>query len=344
MHYWGFDTCRAIAVFLVFFVHFTSVFFTSSPNESAAQILYQIGHGGVDLFFVLSGFLLYQGFIKRPQQPLLQYVMKRGRRLMPAYWVALVIYITLFYITKDERAIELSAQDALTLLKNVFLLAPILGEPPLVTVSWTLTFEWAWYLFLPLCFALRFHRLNQRFRQLILLSVFTTTGIYFGAYGGPEQIGLFFVGAFLGEIRAPALQKHTKALICSVSAFAIIFAAAIYESYLSISILLSGIGWSGVLYVALTTHGQHYTDKLGVVKGSVFLGKISYSFYLLHGLCIHATHKLLQSYLNITLSAIVSFTLSVIVAYLSYRFIEQRFLMRRGEGEEKARVLTRQTT
>src|SRR5262245_58284250 len=75
---------RGVAVFMVFLVHFVAQcepwLSPDSFTFDAAQSLRDVGHAGVDLFFVLSGYLIYGTLIKA-RKPFLPYLSRRVQRI-----------------------------------------------------------------------------------------------------------------------------------------------------------------------------------------------------------------------------------------------------------------------
>ena len=69
---------RGIAVFLVFLVHYSSsiepYIIVGSFEEDVLHIIHRLGNVGVDLFFVLSGFLIYGTLIKKDETLFFQYM------------------------------------------------------------------------------------------------------------------------------------------------------------------------------------------------------------------------------------------------------------------------------
>lgn len=315
-YYWGLDICRAIAVLLVFSVHYLSLFYPDTSATAWQGPVLRLGHSGVDLFFVLSGYLLYGAFLKKPEQPRLTFLQNRAWRIFPAYWVALSAYVlAMFMVSSGPTGSENSW--ALDALKNVLLLPIIFDESPWMVVSWTLTFEWGWYLLLPLLFSAQFHKLSKNKRTLSLAASTLFFGLYFGAYGGPEQISLFFAGALLSE--------HQQAIgRCSIRARALwcplllSLAIVLHTEALWCSILLSGAGWALCLSLALST-----TEAPGRPWfPAIFLGKISYSFYLWHSLALHATLRLFGEHAPWWLTVTAGLALSISLATISYKLVE----------------------
>src|SRR5436190_1360053 len=75
---------RGLAVTLVFFVHFGAQLGQTLgvPLPALGAALQQLGHAGVDLFFILSGTLIYGALLRRPR-PFLGFLARRVQRLYP---------------------------------------------------------------------------------------------------------------------------------------------------------------------------------------------------------------------------------------------------------------------
>lgn len=316
-YYWGLDICRAIAVLLVFSVHYLSLFYPSVSATGWQGVVLRLGHSGVDLFFVLSGYLLYDAFLKKPEQSRSTFLQNRAWRIFPAYWVALSAYALAMLMFGTELSYGW-LDWTLNAFQNLLLLSPLLDDAPWMVVSWTLTFEWGWYLLLPLLFSAQFHRMSQPWRAALLMAGLLFFSIHFGTDGGPEQISLFFAGALLAEYQKDICRTPSviRALLC-IPVIAV--AIALYNEALWVSVVLSGLGWALCLSLALstaTTAGRRWGP-------AIFLGKISYSFYLWHSLALHATLRLLGENTSWVLNLAAGLLLSILLATFSYQWVEQ---------------------
>jgi exopolysaccharide production protein ExoZ len=177
---------RGIAVLLVFFVHFSSRMerFLSWDEESIWWIhaIREIGNSGVDLFFVLSGFLIYKAIIHRPPNyP--RYAYRRVERIYPVFLAVLSIYVALGYLLPEQFRIPAALPDALPYIAaNVLFLPGIFAIKPIITVAWSLSYEALYYILVPVVTSLLVMR-HWRSRHRIA----------------------FFVGVYLFYIAAQAL-------------------------------------------------------------------------------------------------------------------------------------------
>lgn len=99
---------RGFAVFLVFLVHYVTLVDPWLTKASTTQILSahlrSIGNIGVDLFFVLSGYLIY-GMLIRKKKPFGSYLARRIQRIYPTFTAVFVIYLLLSAIFPSESKI-----------------------------------------------------------------------------------------------------------------------------------------------------------------------------------------------------------------------------------------------
>jgi peptidoglycan/LPS O-acetylase OafA/YrhL len=88
----GLDTLRATAIALVFMYHYMA-FVSDEPTFGFASV---VGWVGVDLFFVLSGYLIanqiFAGIVRGQQLSLKYFYIRRGLRTLPAFWFVLALY------------------------------------------------------------------------------------------------------------------------------------------------------------------------------------------------------------------------------------------------------------
>lgn len=122
------QAARALAAIGVVVFHFGLMPATSLP--------FQIGAFGVDLFFVLSGFIIAHSSARSERH----FLARRLIRVIPAYWIATLIaaLVTLQGLAPAE------AFD--WLVQSLFYLPHPQGRPPLIFVAWTLVYELAFYL------------------------------------------------------------------------------------------------------------------------------------------------------------------------------------------------------
>jgi peptidoglycan/LPS O-acetylase OafA/YrhL len=118
--------------------------------------LFRCGYFGVDLFFVLSGFLLALPFHRaaaahKARPSLRRFWMQRCRRVLPAYWLQLAILACVYFYLGRAALIDLHNLLAHALLVQNIVPWPV---PLLNAVYWSMPVEWDFYVVLPLLAAL----------------------------------------------------------------------------------------------------------------------------------------------------------------------------------------------
>ena len=115
---------RGLAVFLVFLVHYVSLvepwLLVDSMTSKLATHVHSIGNIGVDLFFVLSGYLIY-GMLIEKQRTFGPYILRRIQRIYPAFIAVFLLYLLLSVIFPTEPKIPPNWGGAsIYILQNIF--------------------------------------------------------------------------------------------------------------------------------------------------------------------------------------------------------------------------------
>lgn len=168
------DGIRGIAVLMVFLYHIWGVSGTNKIlflNKDATFVL-MWGHLGVNLFYVLSGFLLFKPFCEmyytnRGEIDIKKYFLKRALRILPVYYVLLALTVVLTDPT------YISTIGLKIILVNIFFMQNFFIEKiPLIDgVTWTLAIEVQFYLLLPLIAKFYYGKRNKIALPLTMLFV-----------------------------------------------------------------------------------------------------------------------------------------------------------------------------
>lgn len=312
---------RAFAVFFVIIYHLN-------------QSLFQFGFLGVDIFFVISGYVITQSilknFDKNKNLNIINFYIKRFKRLYPS-----LIFVTLFtfflYLIfgtlENFNVIVKSFLSSLLSISNFYFLRieynyfnEIFNNPYLHT--WSLGVEDQFYLIYPiiLLFFLKTRILKYFLHFLFLISL-----IYFlliDQFFNPlTRFWEMFLGCltflYLGSAKQITLGRIIKPL--SYILFLISFYFA-YYLYYQASILVVCAA------TTLSIVGSK-DDKILNSKYIVFLGKISYSTYLIHLPVFYFGDLYLQN-ANIEFKILISISLIIFVyllSYLNFKYIENYF-------------------
>lgn len=286
---------RGFAVFLVFLVHFVTLvkpwLSTESRFDAFTASLHIIGNTGVDLFFVLSGYLIYGSLISRPQR-FLRFMSRRVERIYPAFVAVFLAYLVLSFVFPAENKIPKGATAGITYLALNFLLLPgLFPIEPMITVAWSLSYEMFYYLAIPLVIAVfQLRSRTAMWRTIFFLSMACTTALYCAVNGGHIRLIMFISGIVLFE----AVNSHrvpTPHSLLGLLALAIGLLCTILP--------MEGRGGSVIKVCIL--FGAFFTVCLACFRNPSswlpralswtplrWLGNMSYSYYLLHGLALKA--------------------------------------------------------
>ncbi len=283
------DGLRGIAAGLVFLVHYCSLvrpWIAESWVVGLADAVGMLGNAGVELFFVLSGYLIYDSLMRRRWQ-FVPYFGRRIRRLYPTFLVVLLIYLLLSAaVPQESRVPEDPIQAAQYIVANLLLLPGVLPITPIITVAWTLSYEAAFYLVVPFLVAglgLRTWRRPARVTLLLLLAIATQLLPL-----PHSRAGMFACGMLLAE----ALPWINARRVPEVNL------AALSAMPVCVALLLLGVPnlvafcalfIACFLLCASALSGAGLVAKTLAAPPLRWLGAMSYSFYLLHGLALKAT-------------------------------------------------------
>ena len=198
---------RGFAVLLVFVVHYTGMTRPwlgtgASSLYVFSEALHTIGNVGVDLFFVLSGYLIYGSLIAR-HQPFRTFMSRRIQRIYPTFLTVFAIYLILSWFLPAESKLPAILFDKIIyLIENLLLLPGLFPIQPLITVAWSLSYEMAYYLILPLLMILLNMRIRSpEWRSAFLINAAILIAVSCVFSGGPIRLIMFVVGMLIFESR-----------------------------------------------------------------------------------------------------------------------------------------------
>lgn len=320
------DGLRAIAVTSVILYH-------------AGIAVVPGGFAGVDIFFVISGFLITTLILKDQANgsfSLFTFYERRARRILPALFVVLLATIVVGYSWMtywDYSDFLRSAAAAALFLSNVhfwehtsyFALAA--EEQPLLH-TWSLAVEEQFYLLFPLLLMLRIRR---------RILVWTVGTMFFaslalaqwGAVNEPE-VNFFFTPSRVWELLAGALcafwqfsrRPKPRGLLAATGLAMIAFSLLVYTTsvpFPSVYTLVPVVGTSLVLLFAHPgTRAQVILSRAPLIG----LGLISYSAYLWH----QPLFVFARMWAGVPLTAVQIMMLIIMIfalAYITWRWVEQ---------------------
>ncbi|MEE2000422.1 acyltransferase family protein [Alkalimonas sp. MEB108] len=329
------DGLRAIAVLLVVFCHMELPFFSG-------------GYIGVDVFFVISGFLITKIIYRELQEgsfTFRHFYIRRIKRLLPALVVLLAFCAVAFAATLSPHDLEkftasmvwvsLFAGNFYFWIHHGGYFSENAKEAPLLH-TWSLAIEEQFYFIWPIALLLLIRLLPLRvlpWLLLIALAVLTyaselALNYSMGAsyYLLPTRFFELMIGAVLAVWwnKLPMPGKYFS-LVVSIAALAsIAFFAVTLDAqsrFPGFNAFYVCVATAALLYCGQQVHNP--IARLLSLRPMVFIGLISYSLYLWHWPLL-----VWLNYRGIELSVIglvVTFLTMLLAAWLSWRFVEQPF-------------------
>ena len=257
---------------------------------------FRIGAAGVDVFFVISGFIMWTMSERRPVTPL-RFVLDRLQRIAPSYWIVTAIMIVGAVVGLFPN-MRLTATHVLGSLLFIPVRSPSAdnGEIwPVLVQGWTLNFEMFFYVIFAACLFL-----PRRFRLASLIGVFVAFVIAGAVIYSQSPLAVTYTRPIILEFTAGAVlgQLWLKGQIPGFGLGLALMAAAI-AGFTAIEILSLEFNeiTCGPLAIALVL-GMVSVERSGRLPQIVpltYLGNASYSIYLWHTLAISVIVKLATS-------------------------------------------------
>lgn len=309
------------------------------------------GFVGVDVFFVISGFLIAGMVLQKKsigQFSFVDFYLARARRIAPAYFVMLAMVTfcaAILFIPKDFEIYWQSAKSAMYFGSNNYFssfgdyFAPSSHELPLLH-TWSLAIEMQFYVLLPALLVFLPEKLLKPiistaiFALLIVGIVLVTNGDKKGAYFSL----LVRVPEFLsGVLLALFVQKHGwgkrfTAYIFFKDVLAVLGLLLILSSFIFINEMLNFPGvliafpCVGAVFV-IAGHGGRTTRILSSAP-LVWIGGLSYSLYLWHWPVFAFARYINEKYEIAPSVLLVLISFVAILSYASLRWIETPFRRR----------------
>lgn len=304
---------RGFSALIVFFVHFNALFRSYVNPDSwtaiATQFAASVGHTGVDIFFVLSGFLIY-GITLTRFNGYVPFLKRRYWRLYPVFLVVFAMYLAAsFAFPAYSKIPPEPGPAAIYLLANLLMLPGIFEIVPMITVAWSLSYEFLFYLLIPVIVgALGMRRWSPAWRLIatLVFSVLLLAACKAEFLHHP-RLAMFLCGMTLYETvthfdAAPRLNKMTEAL-SALSFVAVLFFIGFTSMSTGETIIITELP---IIRVALL-----FFSVLGLCLHAMFFdgflnecfrwdyirwfGNMSYSYYLAHGLILHCLRLFLHA-------------------------------------------------
>lgn len=338
-----FQGLRGFAMLSIFLLHNTVQFNqgylpASGFSRDFSSLVYTLVPMGVDLFFMISGYLAYAGLMKS-ERPYFAYVGRRLRRLYPVYLVMLAIYVGLSLVFPEESKFPPGATaSVIYFIQNLLMLPGIFNIQPIMAVAWMMSYELFWVLLLPVMITgLHMRSWSRRARVVFWLALAATGLGLFIAFDGPVRLIMFIPGFLLFEL----LDSGYKSPLPSYTGLAVIPLLCVILALLPVN-RVGGAARMAFLFIGLfllcldpmlRVNGP--TARAFSAAALVAIGNISYSFFLTHGLVIKGAFWAAERAFPPTggtrdlvlfwIFPLITFIPALVAAVIIYRLVERPF-------------------
>jgi peptidoglycan/LPS O-acetylase OafA/YrhL len=342
------DGIRAIAVLAVMIYH------------SAVPWL-PGGFLGVDVFFVLSGFLITSLLLQEVERTggidFKRFYLRRIRRLVPAFLAVILVTALLILLFAQDGAAKYREDVLASMLYvnnwwNIFgdqSYFEAIGRPPMLQHLWSLAVEEQFYLIWPAVLLFTFRRrLRDGVRRIAIIGVFASTALMailsllMSMPGENDPSRLYFgtdthamtilAGAALATVWRPKslpkkLAPQPTMVLTAIGAGAVALMAWFFINVTDDSAALYRGGFlifAGVcvVVIAVATHPAIAASRALAVAPLVYIGKRSYGLYLWHWPIFNVLRPGIDIGLTGIPALILQFGLTFAAAELSYRYLE----------------------
>jgi exopolysaccharide production protein ExoZ len=346
---------RGVSALAVLLFHSRLLAITKLGARDSFWNYFKFGHGGVDVFFVLSGFIMYYIHEKDFGNPerLKSFLLKRGIRIYPVYWIITLAVLPAFFLAPEEIK---AYKSSFWFIIQCLTLFPVNGLP-IIPPAWSLSHEVKFYclfalaILLPNRFAFWIIGLIAMFSLgACLVQLFPETHSLAGTLS-QKHLLFFLINPYNLEFAAGSLcayvlngysiKKNGVILGAGIFLFLVV---AIFDNMgqLAVNWLIPCYGISSAVLV-FGAAACNFQSSSPVFRSFVFLGDVSYSLYLIHYplctlVCILMLKLGIVKFGGIYMATLLMVFFVLLSSCLFHRLVERpilsaahRYLLKHGE-------------
>jgi peptidoglycan/LPS O-acetylase OafA/YrhL len=321
------DFVRGIAAFAVLIQHSGETLWPSIAWATHQYV--NIGRFGVVAFFLVSGFII--PFSLERGGSVRRFWIGRFFRLYPLYWVSLIAILVIYQFRSDALTFDFRTHTLLHAVVNFTMIQELVGVPHAIGLYYTLTVELVFYTLCAVLFAAGLLSRSIRNAWVVLAgsAVLGTVAPLAIGHRAP-MAGLFYVSSmFLGTAvyrysTGDARLADVQRLIAAITLFGLIGCYVNYVHFTDINDSDPFTFWGAAIAWSLAYlffFGAFTMRQESFPRPFLWLGRISYSLYLMHPLIV----VLVVHWTVRPLAMLVVVVGSLALAEATYRFVELPF-------------------
>ncbi len=273
------DVFRGVAVILV-------VLFHCAMFREQSKFGFFLGIAGVDLFFIISGFVILMSAEKKSADT---FILSRAIRLYPTYWIAATFtFATRFILDYYDSQLTFTRIPADRYLANLTMFQYYLGVPNIDGSYWTLIIELLFYLFIYVLLGFRILKKIVTVGSFVCLLIFIVFGLiqlglipdYTSIFPLLYHFPLFFVGVLFYKIHqnSKLALKYLPLIVLTT------FLQLYLHNYGRATLFMPFWIYALLMCFFCILFALFISGKLTfiVTRNSVFFGDISYALYVIH--------------------------------------------------------------
>jgi peptidoglycan/LPS O-acetylase OafA/YrhL len=275
------DALRGIAALAVVLFHLTM-------GRSQYNFFFKYGCTGVDLFFIISGFVIFMSLQHITKS--INFIINRISRLYPTYWVSVTFtFVATIALAMYNRNLQ-PGKYLVEFLSNLTMFQFYLKQPNLDDCYWTMIIEMIFYILILVLFQLKLLKYLKVIGVFTCSIIFILTNFFWGSKFSQfiiivipllQFLPLFFVGTIFYQIYT-LKEKRTYNyfiivfyLLCQIWLYPVAGASRHFISWPAYAVMLC-------IYFTVFTLFVHHALGFVVNKITLFFRKISFALYLTH--------------------------------------------------------------
>ena len=312
------DSLRGLAALAVVLFHYTTRFTELFGSNPPPTLSFPDGHYGVNLFFIISGFVIFMTLEKTSRS--MDFVVSRFSRLFPAYWAAIILTYSITHLLGLPGKLV----DITTAFGNLIMIHGLFRIPHVDSVYWTLEVELLFYCGMFLLYRFRLlHRIHHVLLGLLALRLTYFVLAHWFDIDLPWTISRFLIlkyipwfslgiTIYLATSRRDPGEWRQPMLTASLAILTLLIVDSLFVAALAVALATTA-------FLAASGRASLFRNQM-----LVWLGTISYPLYLLHeNIGWSLELRLRAQGVSTDMSILIALAASLAMATALTRWVEQ---------------------